>query len=104
MIGGLVLALASLFTSFAVQMHQVLLRCVIHGANATAIDRLGDVRPGVELSRCVLRIIDEGRFFLSTTFDREELSRMDVALKIIEGRADKGGKVSLLTFTRGTEY
>jgi len=27
-IGGLVLALASLFTSFAVQMHQVLLRCV----------------------------------------------------------------------------
>lgn len=28
MIGGLVLALASLFTSFALQMHQVLLRCV----------------------------------------------------------------------------
>lgn len=27
-IGGLVLALASLFTSFALQMHQVLLRCV----------------------------------------------------------------------------
>lgn len=28
-IGGLVLAVASLFTSFALQMHQVVLRCVI---------------------------------------------------------------------------
>jgi len=30
-IGGLVLALASLFTSFALQTHQVLLRCVERG-------------------------------------------------------------------------
>lgn len=93
-IGGLVLALASLFTSFAVQTHQVLLRCV-----TAQMPQLSTARMTWSKSyRAPLKIIDDWRADFFANFHTSDFwSRGGCCIKN-NRKADEG--FFLLTFMR----